>query len=86
MAKALELSPETLTVVASVPKAARVARVEAAAGRRGKAVVAREPLQVRWPVEDVKAAKLAALEGDFPTVSEYLLACFRAYRKGGEGA
>jgi hypothetical protein len=41
----------------------------------------REPLQVRWPGEDVKAAKLAALELDFPTVSDFMLACFHAYMK-----
>jgi len=28
---------------------------------------------------DVKAAKLAAIEMDFPTVSDFMLACFHAY-------
>jgi hypothetical protein len=43
--------------------------------------VEREPLQVRWPVEDVKAVKLAAIQQDFPTVSDFMLACFHAYMK-----
>jgi len=43
--------------------------------------VEREPLQVRWPVEDVKAVKLAAIQLDFPTVSDFMLACFHAYMK-----
>jgi hypothetical protein len=43
--------------------------------------VEREPLQVRWPVEEVKAVKLAAIQQDFPTVSDFMLACFHAYMK-----
>jgi hypothetical protein len=39
------------------------------------------PLQVRWPASEVKAAKLAAIEGDFPTVSDFMLTCFHAYMK-----
>jgi hypothetical protein len=39
------------------------------------------PLQVRWPREEVKAAKLAAVQGDFSTVSDFMLACFHAYMK-----
>jgi hypothetical protein len=38
-------------------------------------------LQVRWPVKDVKAAKLAAIQLDFPTMSDFMLACFHAYMK-----
>ena len=82
MAKALELNPDTLAVVPSVPQAAQ-ARVAAEEPKRGKAApkVEREPLQVRWPVEDVKAVKLAAIQMDFPTVSDFMLACFHAYMK-----
>jgi hypothetical protein len=39
------------------------------------------PLQVRWPASDVKAAKLAAIQGDFPTVSDFMLTCFHVYMK-----
>ena len=82
MAKALELNPDTLAVVPSVPQAAQV-KTPAEEPKRGKAnpKVEREPLQVRWPVEDVKAVKLAAIQMDFPTVSDFMLACFHAYMK-----
>jgi len=82
MAKALELSADTLTVVPSVPKASQ-ATTPAVEPRRAKPAprIEREPLQVRWPVEDVKAAKLAAIQLDFPTVSDFMLACFHAYMK-----
>ena len=84
MAKALELNADSLTVVQSVPKAAQVT-TPAAEARKVKAApapkVEREPLQVRWPVEDVKAAKLAAIQLDFPTVSDFMLSCFHAYMK-----
>jgi len=43
----------------------------------------REPLQVRWPKEDVKAVKLAAIQAD-STVSDFMLACFHAYMNSGE--
>lgn len=83
MAKALELNPDTLTVVPSVPQAAQVKSSLAEESKRGKPTikVEREPLQVRWPVEDVKAVKLAAIQMDFPTVSDFMLACFHAYMK-----
>lgn len=82
MAKALELNPDTLAVVPSVPQAAQV-KASTEEHKRGKAAprVEREPLQVRWPVEDVKAVKLAAIQMDFPTVSDFMLACFHAYMK-----
>ena len=80
MAKALELTADALDVVPPVPKAAQV-NVPAAEQKRGKIVakIKREPLQVRWPAEDVKAVKLAALQQDFPTVSDFMLACFHAF-------
>lgn len=37
------------------------------------------PLQVRWPMADVKAAKPAAIDLDFSTVSEFMLACFHDF-------
>ena len=83
MAKALELNPDTLTIVPSIPQAAQVNAHIAEESKKGKAIskTEREPLQVRWPVEDVKAVKLATIQMDFPTVSEFMLACFHAYMK-----
>ncbi len=87
MAKALELSADTLTAP-PVPRAAQVAPpVPAKQGREAaKPEAKREPLQVRWPAEDVKAAKLAAIQKDFPTVSDFMLACFHAYMKSSKQA
>jgi len=45
-----------------------------------------EPLQVRWPGEDVKAAKVAAIQLNFPSVSDFMLACFLAYMKSDKQA
>jgi hypothetical protein len=83
MAKALELNPDTLAAVPSVPQAAQVKLSPVEESKRGKtaAKIEREPLQVRWPTEDVKAVKLAAIQMDFPTVSDFMLACFHAYMK-----
>jgi hypothetical protein len=83
MAKALELNADTLTVVQSVPRAAQVTIPTTESKQRSKPAprVKREPLQVRWPVEDVKAVKLASIQQDFPTVSDFMLTCFHAYMK-----
>lgn len=84
MAKALELSPETMSAP-PVPKAAQIPLPEVAQSKQRKIAKiehkGREPLQVRWPSDDVKAAKLAAIQLDFPTVSDFMLACFHAYMK-----
>jgi hypothetical protein len=82
MAKATELNADIMTASVPVPKAAQasVPPVESKQGKPApKAKVV--PLQVRWPASDVKAAKLAAIQGDFPTVSDFMLACFHAYMK-----
>jgi len=83
MAKALELSADTLNVVPTVPRASQAAAPVAKVERIKPTSpnIKREPLQVRWPVEDVKAVKLAAIQQDFPTVSDFMLACFHAYMK-----
>ena len=87
MAKALELNADTLTTTPPVPRAAQVRAQPQPPPARKKGREAapkdepREPLQVRWPGEDVKAAKLAAIQLDFPTVSDFMLACFHAYMK-----
>ncbi len=82
MAKALELNADTLTIAQPVPKAANASTAHAEPKRTVSVPKKnREPLQVRWPAEDVKAAKLAAIQLDFPTLSDFLLACFHAYMK-----
>jgi hypothetical protein len=82
MAKALELSPDTLTTVRPLPKAAQIMSPPPVSDQRKPAPGAgKTPLQVRWPMTDVKAAKLAAIRLDFPTVSDFMLACFHAYMK-----
>ncbi len=84
MAKALELTDDTLTAP-PIPRAAQTP--QAPVTKQGREVrpepkaEAKEPLQVRWPSDDVKAAKLAAIQLDFPTVSDFMLACFHAYMK-----
>jgi hypothetical protein len=82
MAKALELNADSLTTAPPVPKAAKASTAHAEPKRTVSAPKKnREPLQVRWPAEDVKAAKLAAIQLDFPTLSDFMLACFHAYMK-----
>jgi hypothetical protein len=82
MAKATELNADIMSAAAPVPKAAQVS-TPATAPRRTKPApgVKVVPLQVRWPAADVKAAKLAAIQGDFPTVSDFMLTCFHVYMK-----
>jgi len=82
MAKALELNGDTLAAAQPVPRAARVTK-PAAEPKRSKLSpeAKRAPLQVRWPASDVKAAKLAAIQLDFPTVSDFMLKCFHDYMK-----
>lgn len=83
MAKALELSTDTLTAP-PIPKAAQVAP-QPLRGKAGKEAtkpeIKREPLQVRWPREEVTAVKIASLQQGFSTVSDFMLACFHAYMK-----
>ena len=85
MAKALELNADTLNATLSVPRAAQLS-APTTLRRRSKVApkAERAPLQVRWPTKDVKAAKLAAIQLDFPTVSDFMLACFHAYMKPGK--
>ena len=88
MPKAVELSEETMTAP-PIPRAAQVApsMPGAATARRGREVTKaepkREPLQVRWPEDDIKAAKIASIQSGFSTVSDFMLACFHAYMKKG---
>ena len=83
MAKALELTPETMSAPPPIPKAAQTTLNAPPTPKQKKTAKSeqKEPLQVRWPSEDVKAAKLAAIQLDFDSVSDFMLACFHAYMK-----
>jgi hypothetical protein len=81
MPKPLELSAEIMTPP-PVPQAAQVASAQppsVAPRPKAKVEEIKVPFQVRWPKSDVKAAKLAALNLDFSSESEFMLACFHAY-------
>ncbi len=86
MAKALQLNAEILETAPPVPQAAQVTQAKPRdeakpKGTKGNPKVGQVPLQVRWPRNEVKAAKLAAVQDDFSTVSDFMLACFHAYMK-----
>jgi hypothetical protein len=79
MAKPTALTPDALALSTAVsPTAATAPR---GPKKSEPAPPKPVPLQVRWPREEVKAAKLAAVQGDFPTVSDFMLACFHAYMR-----
>jgi len=80
MAKALVLDPDVLMNAQPVPSAAQMAGTKPK-GNKLAVGQARVPLQVRWPAEDVKAAKLAAIQLDFPSVSDFILACLHEFMK-----
>ena len=88
MPKPLELTADILTTP-PVPKAAQSAGEPARKPvRQAKAAPEGEPrvpFQVRWPRADVKAAKLATLNLDFPSESDFMLACFHAYMQNRNG-
>jgi hypothetical protein len=80
MAKPLVLHDES--TAPPVPRAAQTPETAPIASRPKRLPEdKREPLQVRWPAADVKAVKLAAIEQDYPTVSDFMLSCFHAYMK-----
>jgi hypothetical protein len=84
MAKALQLDADILTAAPPVPQAAQVRSFEQQPqlkSQKAKPKIGQVPLQVRWPRAEVKAAKLVAMEDDFATVSDFMLACFHAYMK-----
>ena len=91
MAKALALTPDTLTVPQITPKAATPAR--SATSAAAKAVrqpvaepkVDQVPLQVRIPRNDARAIKIAAAQSD-QTISDFMLACFHAFMKSSNHA
>jgi hypothetical protein len=79
MAKAVDLSAETLKVPPITPQAATTARSPApAAPTRPKVELV--PLQVRLPRDEVRSIKIAAAQAE-QTISDYMLACFHAYKK-----
>jgi hypothetical protein len=82
MAKALELDTTILDNAPPVPQAAHVEQpAKVPKGRKDHPKAGHVPLQIRWPRTEVKAAKLAAVQDDFATVSDFMLACFHAYMK-----
>lgn len=83
MAKALALTPDTLSVPQITPKAATPARspaVKAAPQAKAEPKPDQVPLQIRIPRADARAIKIAAAERD-QTISEFMLACFHASMK-----
>jgi hypothetical protein len=40
-----------------------------------------DTLQLRWTAADVKAVKLATIEQDFKTISEFMLCCFLEHQE-----
>lgn len=87
MAKALALTPDTMSAPQVTPKAAtppRSAAVPAKAAAAAETKTADQvPLQVRIPRNDARAIKVAAAQAD-QTISEFMLACFHAYMKEGK--
>lgn len=81
MAKALELTDETLTAAPAVPRAAQT-ETPVLGRKQGKPAPKAEqmPLQVRWPRHEVRAVKIAAAEAE-QSISDFMLACFHAYMK-----
>jgi uncharacterized protein (DUF1778 family) len=41
----------------------------------------KETLQLRLNASDIKQIKLAAIQLDFPTISDFMVTCFREYMK-----
>jgi hypothetical protein len=80
MAKATPLTPDLMAPGAApaplAPRPLASKPVEKGEGKAEKLT----PLQVRWPPDEVKAMKRAALDADM-TYSQYLLSCFHAYKK-----
>jgi hypothetical protein len=81
MAKALELTDETLTVAPSIPRAAQIG-AQGPGRKQGRSTtkVEQMPLQVRLPRHEVKAIKIAAAESE-QSISEFMLSCFHAFMK-----
>jgi hypothetical protein len=82
MAKALALTPDTLSAPQITPKAATPARSPAtakaaAAPAQPEAKPDQVPLQIRIPRADARAIKIAAAERD-QTISDFMLSCFHA--------
>ena len=85
MAKALALTPDTLSAPQITPKAATPARSPAtakaaAAPAQPEAKPDQVPLQIRIPRADARAIKIAAAERD-QTISDFMLSCFHASMK-----
>ena len=77
MAKVTPLTAKMVETPQATPQAATAPR---AARQAPKVKIV--PLQVRLPQDEVKLIKRAALDQDFKTVSDFMLACFHAYMAG----
>jgi hypothetical protein len=73
-AKGMALDEGSLTASQPTPGAAKTT-ASASAPKRGKPTPEGKcaPPHVRWPTGDVKAAKLAAIQLDFHSVSDFML-------------
>lgn len=85
MAKAVALTPDALRAPQITPQAATPARSAAPMAKvqaklKPAAKAEQVPLQVRLPRDEVRAIKIAAAERDL-TISDFMLACFHAYKK-----
>jgi hypothetical protein len=83
MPKPVPLTPAIMETPQVTPQAATPARAATKAVPLPKAP--QIPLQVRLPREEVRAIKIAAAEHE-QTISDFMLACFHAYMKGGKHA
>jgi hypothetical protein len=76
MAKATALSPELMTVTEVTP-----VMPSKTSGRPKATLSARiVPLQIRIPVSEFKAIKIAAVEAE-QTISKFMISCFHSYIK-----
>jgi hypothetical protein len=88
MAKAIVISEDTLEKAITPPRSAIKSDLQDKKPMEEISIKKNEkeshiPLQVRLPAKEVKAIKLAAVESD-KTISDFMLACFHAYMKGGK--
>lgn len=80
MPKPVSLTPDALAIPTPVPAAATPPRTLKKMEAKPEPVKTL-PLQIRLPAAEVKAIKIATAEGDFKTISDFMLTCFHAYMK-----
>jgi hypothetical protein len=84
MAKAIDLTNEAFEKPAATPRAAHPTCVKQSLPARDKKAIKEiiVPLQIRVGASVAKNIKRAALEAD-QNISEFIAACFHAYKKKG---